>query len=32
VPSKSGGIGKGVEIGCVLVFGDVPNERAAITS
>lgn len=31
-PLEVGGIGKGVEVGCVLVFGDVPSDRAAITS
>ena len=28
----SGGAGKGVAIGCEVVFGGVPSERAAITS
>lgn len=32
VPFHDGGIGKGAEVGCVLVLGEVPNERAAITS
>ena len=30
--SESGGEGNGAVVGCELVFGGVPNERAAITS
>ena len=30
--SKAGGNGKGATIGCELVLGGVPSERAAITS
>jgi hypothetical protein len=30
--SELGGDGKGVAIGCELLFGGVPSERAAITS
>lgn len=32
LPSQEGDVGNGVEAGCVLAFGDVPRERAAITS
>ena len=32
LPAVDGGTGKGAEVGCVLVLGEVPNERAAITS
>jgi hypothetical protein len=30
--SLTGGDGKGAVVGCVVVFGGVPSERAAITS
>jgi hypothetical protein len=32
LPLDDGGNWNGVQVGCVLVFGAVPNERAAITS
>ena len=32
LPLDDGGTGNGAEVGCVFVLGDVPIERAAITS